>query len=70
MEPDIASVNLEEIALQMTSSLNLNEVLRKGTGTLYLTSRISCVTHKKSLIKKIKTIGGINHAENAEINNK
>ena len=54
MEPDIASVNLEEIALQMTSSLNLNEVLRKGTGTLYLTSRISYVTHKKSLLKKIK----------------
>jgi len=27
MEPDIARVNLEKIALQMTSSLNLNEVL-------------------------------------------
>ena len=27
MEPDIACVNLEDIALQMTSSLNLNEVL-------------------------------------------
>jgi len=27
MEPDIACVNLENIALQMTSSLNLNEVL-------------------------------------------
>ena len=27
MDPDVACVNLENIALQMTSSLNLNEVL-------------------------------------------
>ena len=27
MKPDIAFVNLEDIALQMTSSLDLNEVL-------------------------------------------
>ena len=27
MKPDIARVNLEDIALQMTSSLDLNEVL-------------------------------------------